>query len=85
MSFSPMDLFPIVPKLGELFKAAVDHYAMLKASGMPVDADILAAFLELKAADWNPEIKGRRPLADPKTKTAGCRFLAGVAFSLAKG
>jgi hypothetical protein len=80
---SATSLLPLLPKLSELFRSALDHYAICRATGADIDADLLGAFLELKAADWNPVVGGKRLLDDPKTKAAGCRFLAGVAFSLA--
>lgn len=76
-------LMPVLPKLADLFKAAIDGYADLRAAGKSVDAEVLALLLQAKSADWDPSIKGVKVLADPETKAAGCRFLAGVAFAVA--
>ena len=83
MTFSPSMLLTIAPKLADLLKVAVQHYGELRASGGEVTADGLALFLSFKVADWNPSISGKAAL-DDETRTAMCRFLAGVAYNLCK-
>ena len=78
------DLLPLATKIGSYLKSGVDQYAALKASGISVTPDLIAAFLADQMTDWHPEIKGRR-LLDSDTRLAGARFLAGIAFNFAKG
>ena len=83
MTFSPALLLSIAPKLAELLKAAVSHYGDLRAAGMTVTPDILAAYLAVQVGGWNPAISGKAAL-DDETRGAMCRFLAGVAYNLCK-
>jgi hypothetical protein len=78
------DLLPLATKIGSYLKSGVDQYAMLKASGISVTPDLIAAYLADQMADWHPEIKSRR-LLDSDTRIAGARFLAGIASNFAKG
>jgi hypothetical protein len=82
-SFSKAKLLPLIMKLGDYLKAGVDHYATLKAMGGEVDADIIAAFIELQIGDWNPKVGGKA-LLDAETKTACARFLGGIAINVSK-
>jgi hypothetical protein len=76
-------LLSIAPKLAELLKAAVAHYGDLRAAGMVVTPDILAAYLAVQVSGWHPSIVGK-PVLDDETRGSMCRFLAGVAFNLCK-
>jgi hypothetical protein len=83
MTFSPAMLLSIAPKLAELLKAAVAHYGDLRAAGMTVNPDILAAYLAVQVGGWNPSLAGK-PVLDDETRGSMCRFLAGVAFNICK-
>lgn len=83
MAFSKTKLLPLVMKLGDFLKDGFDQYAALKATGIEPDVDVLAAFVLLKMENWNPKIAGKY-VADPETKEACARFLAGIAYNLAK-
>jgi len=83
MSFSPMMLLSIAPKLADYLKAAIAHYGDLRAAGGEVTPDILAMFLMQQTSGWNPSLSGKAVL-DEETRIAMCRFLAGVAFNFAK-
>jgi uncharacterized protein (DUF1501 family) len=83
MTFSPAMLLSIAPKLAELLKDAVGHYGDLRAAGMTVSPDILAAYLAVRVGAWNPSVAGKTVL-DDETRGALCRFLAGVAFNICK-
>lgn len=83
MTFSPAMLLSIAPKLAELLKDAVAHYGDLRAAGMTVSPDVLAAYLAVRVGSWNPSIVGK-PVLDDETRGSMCRFLAGVAFNLCK-
>lgn len=82
MSFDTSQLLPLMMKLGNYFRLAVDHYAVLRAAGMDITPDTIASFLDAQMTDWNPELKGRKFL-DPATRHAAARFLAGVVCNLA--
>jgi len=71
----------MVPKLLALVQDGVKHYGALRSAGVPVDADIVALYLSLQVADWNPVVHGS-PVLDDDTKGAGCRFLGGLACRL---
>lgn len=83
MKYNPADMITLLPKLGEMLKAAMDQYAALKSSGGDLTPDALALGLQMKIATWEPMVRGRR-LLDSESKAAMCRFLAGVGFNLAK-
>jgi hypothetical protein len=76
-------LLSIAPKLAELLKDAVGHYGDLRAAGLTVTPDILAAYLAVRVGTWNPSVGGK-PALDDETRGAMCRFLAGVAYNLCK-
>ncbi len=76
-------LLPLAQQIGNYLKIGADHYATLKSAGEPVDPEVVAFFLSAKMQDWNPEISGRS-LLDDETRTAGARFLAGVAVNFSK-
>jgi hypothetical protein len=78
-------LIAIAPRLAELLRAALDHYAQCKAAGVRVDADVLATFIDFQTERWDPVVNGKHILSDPETRVAGCRFLAGIAYKLAGG
>jgi hypothetical protein len=83
MSFNKMKMLPLVAKLGEYLKEAFDHYVEMKAAGVEVDADTVAAFMAEQMKSWEPKISGK-DLLDSDTRKAACRFVAGVATNLAK-
>lgn len=82
MSFNPVQLLPLASQLADYVRQAVTHYGALRASGVEVDADVLAVFLDAKTVSWEPTVAGIAVLRDPKTRAAGCRFLAGIAFAI---
>lgn len=81
MKVSTMALLPLLAKLGDYFKAGLDHYVQLKASGADVNADIIAMFVYGKMEAWDPKLLNRRVL-DNETKTAAARMLGGLIFNL---
>jgi len=80
LSLSPSTLI-ILKKLGDFLQEGVKQAAVISATGMTPTPDMIAAWLEDQMSEWNPEIKGRK-LADPETRQAAARFLAGVACNL---
>lgn len=82
MKFNKAKLLPLVIKLGDYLKQGFDHYVELKASGVEVDPDLIAAFISAKMDDWSPQINGK-DILDPDTKEAAVRFVSGVAFNMA--
>lgn len=81
MTISFGSLLPALTKLGTFFKEGMDHYVQMRASGVELDADVLALFIHAKMAGWNPKVKGRT-LLDHDTSVAASRFLAGVIINL---
>jgi hypothetical protein len=75
---------PPVSQLGKYLKMGLDHYAMLKNEGTEAGPDLIAAFLMMKMADWDPKLNNQS-LLDDKTRAAAARFLAGVAVNFAGG
>lgn len=82
-SFSKTKLLPLVMKLGDFLKDGFEQYAVLRGSGVEPDVDLVAAFILIRMQDWNPVISGKK-VADEETKEACARFLAGIAYNLAK-
>ena len=76
----PTAILPLLTKLGEYAKLAISRAVTDSAAGVK-DPEKLAEYLEKEMADWNPTVKGRS-LADPETRKAAARFLAGVACNL---
>ncbi len=76
----PTAIVPLLTKLGEYGKLAIAR-AVTDAAAGKADPEQVAAYLEKEMAEWNPTIKGRS-LADPETRKAAARFLAGVACNL---
>lgn len=76
----PADALPLLMKMGTILKSAMDHFVALKASGADADPDILAQFILLKLNEWDPKL-GKKSLLDPETRSAGARFLAGIAIN----
>lgn len=85
MSFSAANLLPLAAQLGGYVTSAVQQYGDLRSAGMEVTADTLAAFVEMQTAAWHPKIGGVELLSDSATRTAGCRFIAGIAYKIAGG
>jgi len=82
-SFSKTKLLPLVMKLGDFLKDGFEQYATLKGAGVEPNVDLIAAFILIQMKNWNPKIAGKE-VADEETKEACARFLAGIAFNLAK-
>jgi hypothetical protein len=82
MTVSFGTLLPSLSKLGTYFKAGMDHYVALKASGTEITPDLLAMFIHSKMDGWDPVVKGKHIL-DHDTGVAASRFLAGVIINLA--
>lgn len=74
-------LLPLISQLGTYLKMGADHYADLRSSGKDAGPEVVAFFLEEKMRAWNPEIAGK-PILDDATRSAGARFLAGVAINI---
>ncbi len=81
--FPKHKIIPLVLKLGDYLRSGFDHYVALQVSGIPVDADVLSAFISIQMNDWEPKMNGK-DLLDPETKQACARFLAGIAYNIAK-
>ena len=73
---------PLVSQLGVHLKTAIDHYTDLRAVGKEANVEVVAAFLEIKMADWQPKLN-KTDLLDDDTRAAAARFLAGVAANIA--
>lgn len=82
MKFNQAQVLPLIMKMGEFLKAGMDHYADLRVAGQSAGPEMIAAFISVKMADWNPKI-GQIELLDNPTKDACARFLAGVACKVA--
>lgn len=83
MKWNPAALLPLVMKLSEYLKEGFEHYAALLAAGQKPSPDLIALYLAAKMASWDPQVTGKH-LLDEETRHAAARFLAGVAFNLAK-
>lgn len=81
--FKINQFLPLVTQLGNYMKVGIDHYSDLRAAGQEAGPEIISAFLTVKMADWNPQIKGKS-LLDDETRAAAARFLAGVAVNFAR-
>ena len=79
-SVSFAKILPLVSQMGQYMKAGVDYYAALKAEDKDSSPEIVAAFVEMKMQDWDPKLAGKH-LLDSETRTAGARFLAGLAVN----
>jgi len=82
MSFDPA-LMLLLPKLSELLFAGVEFAAKVHDDD-GVDVDEIVARITHLAKDWHPTVKGKPVLADPDTRKAGVRFLAGIACHVAE-
>ena len=71
----------LLRQMGGYLQLAVKQAAVDFARDKRVDPDALAEWLLAEMAEWNPEMKGRR-LADPETRRAAARLLAGIACNL---
>ena len=83
MKFSTSKLLPLVMQLGSYLKSGIDQYAALKTLGEDVDPDIIKFFIEEKMTSWDPKINNKA-LLDETTRSAGARFLAGIACNVAQ-
>jgi len=71
----------LLKRMGELLQSGIEQVALLRASGVEVDADMVGIWIEQQMGGWDPVFKGRH-LLDAPTKHAAARFLAGVACNL---
>jgi hypothetical protein len=71
----------LLKRMGELLQSGIEQVALLRASGVEINADLIGIWLEQQMGDWDPSIKGKH-LLDAPTKRAAARFLAGVACNL---
>ncbi len=83
MKIKISDILPLAGNLLKYLQEVVDHITSLKASGIDIDEDLLAAYLDSKMIDWKPKIKGKLIL-DDDSRLACARFLSGIAFNLFK-
>ena len=83
MTLNFAKFFPLISQVGNYLKMGIDYYADLRSAGKEASADIVAIYLQMKMADWDPKV-GAASLLDPDTKAAGARFLAGVAVNFAQ-
>ena len=74
-------LLVLLRQMGAYLQVAIRQAAVDSAEGARPDPDKLALWLEVQMADWAPEMKGR-DLADPGTRKAAARLLAGLACNL---
>lgn len=78
---SMTEVLPVLMRLSSYIKVGLDHYIQLKASGVEINPELLAAFLETQLHGWSPEIKGVDVLGgDAKHHLA--LFLASVIFNI---
>ena len=77
----PPAVVGLLKQMGAYLQSAIKRAAMDAATGTKPDPDAVAEWLQAQMADWQPTMKGR-PLADPNTRRAAARFLAGVACNL---
>jgi hypothetical protein len=71
----------LLRQMGDYLQSAVKRAAVDAASGARPDPDVIASWLEGEMQTWDPTMKGRR-LADPETRKAAARLLAGLACNL---
>lgn len=83
MNFNIATLLPLVMQLGEYIKQGLDHYATLKSVPETHRVDLVASFLVVKLASWDPVVSGKHIL-DDATRQAGARFLAGIIVNMAR-
>jgi hypothetical protein len=79
--FNTAKIIPLITQLGTYLKSGMDHYADLRQVKKEASPEIVAAFIQIKMADWNPKFDGKA-LLDSDTREAGARFLAGLAVNL---
>ena len=71
----------LLKQMGSYLQLAIKQAAVDFGRDKRVDPDALAEWLLTEMAEWNPEMKGRK-LADPETRRAAARLLAGIACNL---
>lgn len=71
----------LLKQMGSYLQVAIKQAAVDFGRDKCVDPDALAEWLLGEMADWQPEMKGRK-LADPETRRAAARLLAGIACNL---
>jgi len=75
-------LLKVLKKLGDFLQAAIERAMLDVAQDVRPSPEKMTDWLENEMVDWEPTIKGRK-LADPVTRRAAARFLAGVACNFA--
>lgn len=71
----------LLKQMGAYLQVALKRAALDAASGVRPDPDALGAWLLGEMEDWDPKVKGKS-LADPDTRKAAARLLAGLACNL---
>ena len=71
----------LLKQMGSYLQVAIKQAAVDFGRDKRVDPDALAEWLLDEMVEWQPEMKGRK-LADPETRRAAARLLAGIACNL---
>jgi hypothetical protein len=71
----------LLRQMGDYLQSAIKRAAIDAANGVRPDPDAIAAWLAVEMETWEPTMKGRK-LADPETRKAAARLLAGLACNL---
>ena len=77
----PPVVLSLLRQMGSYLQVAIRQAAVDSAEGVRPDPDKLAIWMEDHMADWQPKVKDR-DLADPGTRKAAARLLAGLACNL---
>ena len=77
----PPVVLSLLRQMGSYLQVAIRQAAVDSAEGARPDPDKLAIWMEDHMADWQPKVKDR-DLADPGTRKAAARLLAGLACNL---
>lgn len=75
-------LLTLGPKLSELYNFAVKTCAYWRSVKYTPTPEALADAILNEYRAWDPVISGRKVLADPETRRAAARFVAGVVLAL---
>jgi len=71
----------LLRQMGDYLQTAIKLAATDAALGARPDPDQIAGKLAAEMSDWEPTMKGKK-LADPPTRAAAARLLAGLACNL---
>jgi hypothetical protein len=71
----------LLRQMGTYLQSAIRQAAVDYGRDKRVDPDALAEWLLTEMSEWEPKMKGRN-LADPETRRAAARLLAGIACNL---